>query len=308
MPSVETPGVTPKKPFHSRHQIPLRQMIKKSRTDRTKRTPLRGRGGGRWNLANEVVGATADLAARASISRVKKLLFGGRRVLFEEFCLLTRTFNGRPGYSRMKRDKQNMEILPKKFYERLKPLLGHVPSRLAGLSLKCRNCQDTFQPDLLAKRPPLKPVTPNSGKGLWIPIGATVRCPKCRTENNLPLPVVKQTGRYLLCGDEAYRDDLPGISIITYSLVGTNFLHVEAAEQLITQYKSQRVPDADPSSWKIHMKEIWAPHHRQRHPVFSKWSGDFVNDFVSGLLDLFSRFETGFVKLNVSAVYHKEND
>ena len=44
--------------------------------DRTKRTTTRGRVADPWNLANEVVGATADLAARVSIGRVKKLLFG----------------------------------------------------------------------------------------------------------------------------------------------------------------------------------------------------------------------------------------
>ena len=78
--------------------------------------------------------------------------------------------------------------LPKKRYEELEQALRHVPEEILNIRGVCPNlgCGVSFQPDWLKKIPPMTPIRPNSGQGMWIRTGAQAECLACHTELVIP--------------------------------------------------------------------------------------------------------------------------
>jgi hypothetical protein len=189
--------------------------------------------------------------------------------------------------------------MPKRTYETTAQALRHVPEDLARIRIKCPNpeCATSFPPDWLKKIPPIHPVRPNVGPGVWVPAGKEVECPNCKKSLMFPLPIEEQKAEYSFLGDEAYRS-IEDLELLTYSLVGTNSVRLAEVEEAVREFKAELCPSKSPDSWHLHMKEIWPEHARRRHPIFKDWDQDFVKDFARRFFALVKNFDEAFVVHN----------
>lgn len=196
--------------------------------------------------------------------------------------------------------------MPKRTYETTGQALRHVPEDLARIRIKCPNpeCATSFPPDWLKKIPPIHPVKPNVGPGVWVPAAKEVECPKFRKSLMFPLPIEEQKAEYSFFGDEAYRS-IEDLELLTYSLVGTNSVRLAEVEEVVRAFKAELCPSESPDSWHLHMKKIWPEHARRRHPIFKEWDQDFVKDFARRFFALVKNFDEAFVVHNITAIYHK---
>ena len=198
--------------------------------------------------------------------------------------------------------------MPKRTYETTAQALRHVPEDLARIRIKCPNpeCATSFPPDWLKKIPPIHPVKPNVGSGVWVPAAKEVECPKCRKSLMFPLPIEEQKAEYSFFGDEAYRS-IEDLELLTYSLVGTNSVRLAEVEEAVRAFKAELCPSESPDSWHLNMKKILTEHARRRHPIFKEWDQDFVKDFARRFFALVKNFDEAFVVHNITAIYHKIN-
>jgi hypothetical protein len=164
-----------------------------------------------------------------------------------------------------------------------------------------------FKPPWLEKRPPLAPVKPNVGSGRWIPITATLKCPLCKSDVSLELPVEKQRARYDWFGDEAFQDFRPSGNeyLLTYSLVGANRVRLPGVEEAVREFKATLLPSTPPDSWRLHMTKIWSGNKRDKDPLFKEWDAADVQQFVNRFFDLIRSFDESFRIFNVSALYRQ---
>jgi len=164
-----------------------------------------------------------------------------------------------------------------------------------------------FKPPWLEKRPPLAPVKPNVGSGRWIPITATLKCPLCKSDVSLELPVEKQRARYDWFGDEAFQDFRPSGNeyLLTYSLVGANRVRLPGVEEAVREFKATFLPSTPPDSWRLHMTKIWSGNKREKDPLFKEWDAADVQQFVNRFFDLIRSFDESFRIFNVSALYRQ---
>jgi hypothetical protein len=158
-----------------------------------------------------------------------------------------------------------------------------------------------FRPSWLEKLQPYVPIKPNSGQGRWIPLAATLKCPTCGTDVNLPFPVDKQRASYDWFGDEAYRETDDKF-VVTYSLVGTNRVRLPIVEDEVRRFKAQLCPSISPDSWHLHMLEIWSGQKRKEHSVFRTWDAAYVVRFADDFFRLIRNFDEAFKIFNVSAI------
>jgi hypothetical protein len=165
----------------------------------------------------------------------------------------------------------------------------------------------SFQPDWLKKIPPMTPIRPNSGQGMWIRTGAQAECLACHTELVIPLPVEKQKARYSFFGDEPFRN-VEDRKVLTYSLAGTNRVRLPEVENAIRDFKSRLYPSVSPDSWRLHMTDIWPEYARKRHPIFREWDSDFIEDFAERFFELIRGFDDAFVIYNISGIYYPSKD
>ena len=92
--------------------------------------------------------------------------------------------------------------------------LRHLPENLAKIKLCCPACTYSFEPSWFEKQKvPLTPVKPKyktpgvkyTGPGRWIPMGIFQKCPRCRTNIYIKLPIKRLKTKGSLFGDEAQR-------------------------------------------------------------------------------------------------------
>ena len=186
-------------------------------------------------------------------------------------------------------------------YKDLKQPINHIPKELNDIKITCENCNRKYPIDWLrSEKEPFIPIIPNDNKGIWRPSGKLFNCIYCGHSNVARIPKKDVSARYLLYGDEAYREYGDKI-VVTYTLVGINRKFVSIINKKISDFKLKYFPNLPPDSWKIHMKEIWSFHTRKK-TIFKEFSQDKLTLFVDDLLRLIKNLENGFIIYNCSSI------
>ena len=178
--------------------------------------------------------------------------------------------------------------------DRLSVPLRHLPQSLSGITITCPNCKTAFLPDWFKKLEiPIVPVKPKfetkgvpyTGPKRWILRSLTQGCPKCTAHVQIPLPTKQMRTRGSLFGDDAERE-CEGKKVYIYSIVGADQSLLPQFEEKFRALKNSILPGLSPTTWKIHMKDMWAGNSRAKHPVYQALSFKDVADFVDRLLSL----------------------
>ena len=190
-------------------------------------------------------------------------------------------------------------------YNALRQPNNLLPERLATLTARCasQKCNTSFNIPWHTKRPPLTPVVPNRGPGLWIPIAATLQCPKCGVDCNLPLPVVKRRGANRVFADEAFRSSEKW-QVIVYAFVATADGHFAELDQRICSIKNAILPGISPSNWKLHFKILTHGDLRNKDATLSRLTQTDVTNLTNALFELVSN-AVGKMTVTVAATIQR---
>jgi len=178
--------------------------------------------------------------------------------------------------------------------DRLSVPLRHLPQSLSGITITCPNCKTAFLPDWFKKHEiPIVPVKPKfetkgvpyTGPKRWILLSLTQGCPRCKAHVQIPLPTKQMRTRGSLFGDDAERE-CEDRKVYIYSIVGADQSLLPQFEDKVRALKNSILPGLSPTTWKIHMKDMWAGNSRAKHPVYQALSFKDVADFVDRLLSL----------------------
>lgn len=134
--------------------------------------------------------------------------------------------------------------------------------------------------------------------GIMVRLSLGEECPKCKYINLIPLPVVKKKSDFFLFGDEASRDLSATSKLFTYSLIGASKPIMLQVEEKLGQIKSKFLP-LPPTSWKIHMKELWSGSNRKKNEQFRDVTLNQVQELLNNIGTLFQEFENRIYKTNV---------
>jgi hypothetical protein len=179
-------------------------------------------------------------------------------------------------------------------FDRLSVPLRHLPQSLSNITITCPNCKAAFSPDWFKKyEMPIVPAKPKfetrgvpyTGPKRWILQSLTQGCPRCETHVLVPLPTKQMRTRGSLFGDDAERER-GDRKVYIYTLVGADQSLLPQFEDKVRALKQSVLPAIPPTTWKIHMKDMWAGSSRAKHPVYQALSFKDVADFVDRLLGL----------------------
>lgn len=180
--------------------------------------------------------------------------------------------------------------------------LNYLPEELEKITVWCEGCKAYTSPPWLEKRPPTERVIAHDG-GQWVPSSALFKCPTCQAELLLPVPHVQQTGGYTFFGDEAHRET-EKLWLTTYSLVGTLNRDLHVLVDKVEQLKRRMEPGREPSSWKIHMKQLWSSDVRKADPIFKEWGPEKVQTMCDELFSLISIYGSELMVVNAASIFY----
>lgn len=193
-------------------------------------------------------------------------------------------------------------------------LLRHIPEELTNIRQYCPDCRAYFAPKWLEPTyEPLVPIKPKysknkepyNGPARWILQAVGIKCPSCKRQLMFNLPITKKKLKGLLFGDEAYRTYGKKI-IYTYSLIGADFKLIPEINDLINALKRELCPSQLPSNWKLHMKDLYSEHNRERHKIFHKWEESKVHEAIRRIFQLMKETKNLFI-YNVAFTDHKND-
>jgi len=196
---------------------------------------------------------------------------------------------------------------------RLSVPLRHLPENLSRFTKICPTCKAVFSPDWFKKHEiPMVPVKPEfetkgvpyTGPKRWVLQSVSQECLVCKSKVQIDLPKHKMTASGSLFGDDAERE-YKGKKVFIYSLVGADRSLLSKLEVKVWTLKQSILPAIPPSSWKIHMKDLWSGSNRMRHPVYQSLSFKAVTDFVDQLLILIK--ESNLFIYNVALITDQNN-
>jgi hypothetical protein len=179
-------------------------------------------------------------------------------------------------------------------FNRLSVTLRHLPENLNRITLNCPFCRAIFLPDWFNKHGiSMAPVKPKfetkgvkyTGPKRWILQRVSQKCPDCKADVMINLPVNKMRTKGSLFGDDAersYKDKKVSI----YSLIGADQSLLSELEHKVKDVKQKLIPSIPAESWKIHMKDLWAGNSREKNLVYRKLSINDVLGFANNLLEL----------------------
>lgn len=144
-----------------------------------------------------------------------------------------------------------------------------VPEELLDKKFSCPSCKTEIAVPWLDKLSfPQQPIKPYMADGHWVPIGMQMLCSNesCQKEFNVSVPILPNTNRWTLYGDEAGRYiKTPNIKyspeslhFFCITLVGLEHKKHESVRRKIEKLKLSIVPLQNPDSWQHHFTEIWA--------------------------------------------------
>lgn len=180
--------------------------------------------------------------------------------------------------------------------------VSHIPDN-APKTINCKNCglDNEIQWGQKSKEPFI-PVTPNdfdpvSNNKVWVPTGIGIPCKRCHSEIYFELPKKKKTTELHLFGDESF--DV-GSNIFTYTLTGADFKIISDIEKKIINLKSNIMPDSDPLSWTIHMKDLWSTKERLKNTAFKHWTLDKVWTLINGVTELLASLDNNLFVYSIT--------
>jgi len=165
---------------------------------------------------------------------------------------------------------------------------------------------------------PMVPVKPKyqskgveySGPKRWILHQLSQKCPKCKADVIITLPVNKMKTRGALFGDDAERN-YQNKKVSIYSLIGADQKLLPNVENKFNEIKKKLLPSVPHDAWKLHMKDMWAGSNRNKHLIFNKLSLDSIISFVNETLELIRKNSLFIYNIAVTTIqddFSKEND
>ncbi len=183
----------------------------------------------------------------------------------------------------------------------IKSKLKFLPPEISSKTFECSNCKCVFSPDWLApKKFPAIPIEAKDG-GHWVPATTNEKCPKCKQYFTINLPKKDRKGDLFLFGDEAFRplSTDGSMMLYTYSLVGTSKPLLSCVEDQVRDLKSKLIPNIDPDSWAIHMKDIWSGSNREKRPHLASWTRETTEALFDGAREIFTNQQNMLFKYNI---------
>jgi hypothetical protein len=184
-------------------------------------------------------------------------------------------------------------------------MIKFVPPEIADAASACSNCRSMFKVPLNKVFPhSLAPVIPldfdaKTNNKFWQLQTVEIECPECKKNTQLRLPTTQPLGKVLFFGDDAHRSEKAG-GVFCFSLIGGCYPFVERLSQDLWALKSAFEPNLEPTTWKLHMKDIHSGDNRKRHPLFSSWTRSKIESLVSALFELIERNSSDVFTFNVS--------
>jgi len=146
-----------------------------------------------------------------------------------------------------------------------------------------------------------------TGPKRWILQQVSQKCPKCKNDVMIKLPVNKMKTEGSLFGDDAERN-YEKKRVYIYSLIGADQRLLPEFEMKVKGVKQNLFPSISPDSWKIHMKDMWAGSSRKRHPVYQSLNFRDVTNFVNELLVLIRESNLFIYNIALTTVQNNLND
>jgi hypothetical protein len=158
-----------------------------------------------------------------------------------------------------------------------------TPEEIAQMRAQCPVCNlkvaiDWHEP--LGE--PRVPIASIDGGGHWVCVSFPITCPLCRTTFDYKVDTIKDAKPFPLYGDEAFRE-LDGIGVFVYALIGGSPSAKTAIERRLIEAKSRLLPDVDPATWILHMKNLWPGSERSRQPLFSNLKKKDIEQFTASV-------------------------
>lgn len=170
----------------------------------------------------------------------------------------------------------------------MRDFVTHIPDS-APKTIICKNCGlDNEIPWAQESSESFTPVIANdfdslSNGKVWVPAGIGIPCKRCSAQIYFELPRKKKTTELHLFGDESYDT---GYAVFTYSLTGADFKIISEIEKKVIKLKSDIMPDKDPLTWTIHMKDLWSSKERSKSLAFQGWTLANVWSLINDVIEL----------------------
>ena len=187
--------------------------------------------------------------------------------------------------------KELREVRTAKEHANIKAMVRHVPRQLLELTFPCPHCKTEVSPDWTAHRLPTSTISVPIGDprlpegGTLTPVSVRVLC-DCGKDIEIPTPAELPRGRYLMFGDEAYRNNVNAHEIIVFAAVGTNPNNLLKNEEAIRNIKRDLLPNVEPTSWRFHMKELWHADSRKSRHQFASITQTQMDETAENLFQL----------------------
>ena len=156
-----------------------------------------------------------------------------------------------------------------------------LPPEISDQKKRCEQCEQINRPNLWKHHDePFGPVYPagSTGEdGMWQREYVNVQC-RCGATIEFSIDPKKLGPEVTFYGDEAERIEKDWI-VETYSLVAGTTGTISAITEKLYEAKKALIPDTDPTSWSVHTKNMFPPHERARHPMFSHIASDRIQMF-----------------------------
>jgi hypothetical protein len=145
---------------------------------------------------------------------------------------------------------------------------GLIPEDLLGMTAACPICGLNAEVPWLAKMEfPKHPLKSDHGPTHWVPVSIPINCAsqQCAHEFDVNVPILPNTNRWGLFGDEAGRyiakppshyAEQP-LNFFCITLVSLHRSRQERLRKQIFNLKKSIRPTDDPDSWAHHFTEIW---------------------------------------------------
>ncbi|NHE56407.1 DUF3800 domain-containing protein [Cyclobacterium plantarum] len=183
----------------------------------------------------------------------------------------------------------------------MEPSLKFIPHELDRIRLNCKGCGVDFKPNWLEDRggPMLGRYNDKDG-GYWGRSASFVPCSNCGEKSSIEIPTSDLKSRVHLFGDEAYRPIGKSGMVYCYSVVGASEPFLGEIEKLLIDIKKKLQPELPPTSWKIHMKNLWSGQQRKKIVAFENWNFDHVMDLINQVSQLFDYMGDKLFKANIA--------
>lgn len=178
-----------------------------------------------------------------------------------------------------------------------------LPGELLSRFVSCPACGEALQPDYWKKsEEPFGPIElkPQNGQRMFAVQTSTRLTCKCGEKVEFPLEPTELVHPIYFYGDDADRHP-KGYHLHSYTLIGGTSGPIRDMREELEELKRKYVPDSDPKSWKIHVKDMMNSKKRVTNAIYKQFDRESLRAFFEECAQIFSSRDHLTSHLHVTA-------